>query len=48
MLMMIQSAWYSWTGLFSGSPYGDPYLAAATLSVIVVVAAKMVAGGETA
>ncbi len=47
MLMMIQTAWGTWADLFGGVPYGDPYLAFATLFVMVVVAAKMVAGGQT-
>ncbi len=48
MLMMIQNAWESWAGLFSAVPYGDPYLAFATLFILVVMAAKIVAGGEPA
>ena len=47
MLTIIQRAWNSWTGLFDGLPYGDPYVAFATLFVLIVVAAKMVAGGAT-
>jgi len=46
VISMIQRAWYGWTDLFDGLPYGDPYLAFATLFVIIVVAAKMVAGSS--
>jgi hypothetical protein len=48
MLMTIQTTWYAWAGLFSGLPYGDPYLAFATLFILVITAAKIVAGGEPA
>ena len=46
MISMIQRAWHGWADLFNGLPYGDPYLAFATLFVMIVVAAKMVAGNS--
>lgn len=47
MVSMIQEAWYSWSGLFRGLPYGDPYVAGAALFVLMVVAAKLTVGRET-
>ena len=47
MMMIVQTAWHTWADLFSGLPYGDPYVACATLFVLIVMAAKTVAGGET-
>ena len=44
---MIQQAWYSWSGLFEDLPYGDPYVAGATLFVLMAVVAKLTVGRET-
>ena len=45
---LIQGIWSSWCGLFKFLPYGDPYIATVVLFVLVAIAAKLVAGGETA
>ncbi len=45
---MVLETWGFWTGLFEFLPYGDPYIAIAVLFVLAAMAAKMVAGGETA
>ncbi len=47
MVSMIQEAWYSWSGLFRGLPYGDPYGAGAALFVLMAVAAKLTVGRES-
>ena len=45
---IVLGTWDLWCGLFKLLPYGDPYIATVTLFVLVAMAAKMVAGGETA
>ncbi len=45
---MVLETWGFWTGLFGPLPYGDPYIATVALFVLVAMAAKLVAGGETA
>ena len=44
---MIQEAWHSWSSLFDGLPYGDPYVAGAALFVLMAIAAKFTVGRET-
>ena len=46
-MSMIQKTWNVWSGLFEWMPYGDPYMAFATLIVLVAVVAKLAVGGET-
>ncbi len=45
---IVLGTWDLWCGLFKLLPYGDPYIATVALFVLVAMAAKMVAGGETA
>ncbi len=45
---IVLGTWDFWCGLFGPLPYGDPYIASAVLFVLVAMAARMVAGGETA
>ncbi len=45
---MVLATWDVWCGLFGFRPYGDPYIAIAVLFVLAAMAAKTVAGGETA
>ena len=46
-MSMIQKTWNVWSGLFEWMPYGDPYMAFATLIVLIAVVAKLTVGGET-
>ncbi|NQU61087.1 MAG: hypothetical protein HQ512_08145 [Rhodospirillales bacterium] len=46
MINFMQRAWSDWCGLFDGLPYGDPYLAFATLFVLIVVIARLATGGD--
>ncbi len=46
--IMVLETWDVWCGLFGFMPYGDPYIAIAVLFVLAAMAAKTVAGGETA
>ncbi|MCB7129392.1 MAG: hypothetical protein J3T61_07635 [Candidatus Brocadiales bacterium] len=45
---IVLGTWDFWCGLFGLLPYGDPYIASVVLFVLVAMAARMVAGGETA
>ncbi len=45
---IVVATWDLWCGLFASLPYGDPYIAIAVLFVLAAMAAKLVAGGETA
>jgi len=46
--IMVLETWDVWCGLFGFMPYGDPYIASATLVALGAMAVKMVAGGDTA
>ena len=46
--IMVLETWDVWCGLFGFMPYGDPYIASATLVVLGAMVVKMVAGGDTA
>lgn len=46
--IMVLETWDVWTGLFGFVPYGDPYLAIATLIALGAMVVKMVAGSDTA
>ncbi len=37
--------WNIWSGLFEPLPYGDPFLAVAALFMLVVIVARLTAGG---
>jgi hypothetical protein len=42
----VHTLWRWWSGLFEPLPYGDPYLAVATMAVVIVVSAKLFFGRE--
>lgn len=46
-MSLVQKTWNVWSGLFEWMPYGDPYMAFATLIVMIAVVAKLAVGGET-
>lgn len=48
MSYMVENAltgfWNVWTGLFAPLPYGDPYVAAGALMVLIAMAFKLTVG----
>ncbi len=45
---IVLGTWDVWCGLFGFMPYGDPYIASATLVALGAMVVKMVAGRDTA
>jgi len=41
---LVAGFWRNWAGLFEPLPFGDPYIAGATLFVIAFVTAKILSG----
>ncbi|MDD9876266.1 MAG: hypothetical protein OXR84_02360 [Magnetovibrio sp.] len=50
MLYTIESAlrdcWHVWSGLFAPLPYGDPYLAGAALTAIILFLCMLIVSGR--
>jgi hypothetical protein len=42
LLWFIETGWDIWVALFSALPYGDPYIAAAAMSLVFVVVDRVV------
>ncbi len=41
LMISIHDSWYAWLDLFDSVPYGDPYVACATMFVILVAIARL-------
>ena len=42
---IIHRCWNLWSAMFEPLPYGDPFLAVAALFLVVVIVARLTAGG---